>query len=252
MVTIYKILFHKGCKEYVLDELKEKYPLIDIVKIANEYIEFRSDSISIEKFRNIYSATLVTDGKRTLNLSRRKWRKKFVPAGLDPSIAYIMCKVANIDDNCIVYDPFCGSSVLPISAILYFNAKRAICSDISGKAVEMSKQNFKFADIDVSRYLLFQSGICDVKLNKRNVDVIISNLPFGIRVGSHRENVCSYKCLESIAKRILRKKGRLLLLTQEKRLLRDVFKKEDWNVRSVFQVDSGGLLPEVFLLMKRY
>ena len=163
----------------------------------------------------------------------------------------IMCKVANIDENCIVYDPFCGASVLPISAILYFNAKRVICSDISGKAIEMSKQNFKTANIDMSRYLLFQSDVCDVKLNKQNVDVIISNLPFGIRVGSHIGNVCSYGCLESIAKRILKKKGRLLLLTQEKKLLRDVFKKEDWNVKSVLQVDSGGLLPEVFLLTRR-
>lgn len=247
----YKISFRRGLQDYVLNELKEKYPLIDVVKIAKEYIEFRNDGICIEDFRNIYSATLITDGRRTLNLSRRKWRKKFVPAGLDPSIAYIMCKVANIDENCIVYDPFCGASVLPISAILYFNAKRAICSDISGKAIEMSKQNFKTANIDMSRYLLFQSDVCDVKLNKQNVDVIISNLPFGIRVGSHMGNVCSYGCLESIAKRILKKKGRLLLLTQEKKLLRNVFKKEDWNVKSVFQVDSGGLLPEVFLLTRR-
>lgn len=247
----YKISFRKGLQDYVLNELKEKYPLIDVVKIAKEYIEFRNDGICIEDFRNIYSATLITDGRRTLNLSRREWRKKFVSAGLDPSIAYIMCKMANIDENCIVYDPFCGASVLPISAILYFNAKRAICSDISGKAIETSKQNFKTANIDMSRYLLFQSDVCDVKLNKQNVDVIISNLPFGIRVGSHMGNVCSYGCLESIAKRILKKKGRLLLLTQEKKLLRNVFKKEDWNVKSVFQVDSGGLLPEVFLLTRR-
>lgn len=247
----YKISFHKGLQDYVLNELKEKYPLIDIVKIAKEYIEFRNDGICIEVFRNIYSATLITDGKKTLNLSKREWRKKFVPAGLDPSIAYIMCKVANIDDNCIVYDPFCGASVLLISAILYFNAKRVICSDISGKAIEMSKQNFKTANIDMSRYLLFQSDVCDVKLNKQNIDVIISNLPFGIRVGSHKENIRSYECLESLASRVLRKKGKLVLITQEKKLLRDVFKKEDWNVKSVLQVDSGGLLPEVFLLTRR-
>lgn len=249
---MYKVQFHKGCKEYVLDELKEKYPTVKIERVTNEYIEFSDEKfLNIDIFRNIYSASSITDGKKTINLSKRDWRKKFVPAGLDPSIAYIMCKIANIDSNTILYDPFCGASVLPITAILYFDAKRVICSDISGKAIEMGKSNFRSANICVSKYLLFRSGVCDVRLNKQNVDVIISNLPFGIRVGNHKENIRSYECLERLARRVLRKKGKLVLITQEKKLLREIFKKDYWNVKSILQVDSGGLLPEIFLVMRK-
>ena len=70
MLSKYKISFHKGLQNYVLNELKEKYPLIDIVKIAKEYIEFRNDGICIEDFRNIYSTTLITLLHRRLRTKR--------------------------------------------------------------------------------------------------------------------------------------------------------------------------------------
>lgn len=97
----------------------------------------------------------------------------------------------------------------------------------------------------------FKSDIKDVTLNKKNIDKIISNLPFGIRVGTHDDNVSSYMYLENLADRLLRTKGKLVLLTQEKKLLRETFKKEKWKVKSVLRVDEGGLLPEVFIIERR-
>lgn len=57
--------------------------------------------------------------------------------------------------------------------------------------------------------------------------------------------------LENLADRLLRTKGKLVLLTQEKKLLRETFKKEKWKVKSVLRVDEGGLLPEVFIIERR-
>jgi hypothetical protein len=34
-------------------------------------------------------------------------------------------------------------------------------------------------------------------------------------------------------------------------LIREVFKKENWNVKSVLRVNEGGLLPEVFEITKK-
>jgi tRNA G10 N-methylase Trm11 len=159
--------------------------------------------------------------------------------------------VADLREEDIVYDPFCGAGVIPITALKYFNVKRVICSDISGKAVEKSEINFKAAGIDKNRYRLFRNDIRDIRLNKRNVDKIVSNLPFGIRVGEHNDNKEIYLSLEKVAERVLRKKGLLVLLTQEKKLLREVFSKENWNVKSVLRVNEGGLLPEVFVIERR-
>ena len=133
----------------------------------------------------------------------------------------------------------------------YFGIKRVICSDISSKAIHASRKNFEATGIEENRYKLFKSDIRDVKLSKRNIDKIVSNLPFGIRVGEHGNNMEIYKSLELLAKKLLRKKGFLVLLTQEKKLLREIFKKEEWNIKSILRVDEGGLLPEVFVIKRK-
>jgi len=248
----YTLKILQGTSEYVLKELKEKYPNIQIVKVGKAEILFNSDVEDINSFRNLYSPTYIEDSNgRILNLSKREWRKEYVPAGINPSLAYILCMIADLRKEDIVYDPFCGAGVIPITALKYFNVKRVICSDISGKAVEKSEINFKAAGIDKNRYRLFRNDIRDIRLNKRNVDKIVSNLPFGIRVGEHNDNKEIYLSLEKVAERVLRKKGLLVLLTQEKKLLREVFSKENWNVKSVLRVNEGGLLPEVFVIERR-
>jgi len=250
-IYVYKIFFLDGTLKYVLEELKQKYPNIKVVKESSKELIFEYTDSDINIFRNLYSPISIEDGKgNRLDLSKREWRGEFVPAGINPSLAYIMCMVSNLKESDIVYDPFCGSSVLGITALKYFSVKRVICSDISNTAIKKSKKNYIFADIPESMYILFRSDIQDVHLNKRNIDLIISNLPFGIRVGNHDENISSYSSLERLAKRLLRKKGRLVLLTQEKTLLREVFKKEEWSVKSVLRVDEGGLLPEIFKISR--
>lgn len=247
----YKLTLLDGTQKYVLKELLFKYPDIKIQSQADTEIVFESDISTIETFRNLYSPTHIENDNQKINLSDREWRLEYVPAGINPSLAYIMCMVAELEEKDIVYDPFCGASVIPITALKYFNVKRVICSDISGNAVEKSKRNFYGANIDGDRYKLFGCDIKKNKLSKQNIDKIICNLPFGIRVGSHEDNQESYKALEVLAKKILRTKGKIVLLTQEKVLLREVFKKEDWNVKSVMRVNEGGLLPEVFEITKK-
>jgi len=246
-INRYELFILEGTLEYVLLEVKNKYPSVNIAKEYKDRIIFESEKKDIKVFRNLYSPIGIENEQGIkLDLSKREWRKEYVPAGINPSLAYLMCMIANLKDNDIVYDPFCGSGVLPISAFKYFNIKKAICSDISGSAVEKCKNNFNTANIDKSRYMIFRSDINDVYLNKRNIDLIISNLPFGIRVGNHTENISSYIALENLASKVLRKKGRLILLTQEKKLIREIFKKGVWSVKSVLEVNEGGLRPEVF------
>lgn len=248
----YKLRFLTGTSEFVSCELKEKYPGIEIIERNESEVVFKSEEDNIEKFRNLYSPTYIEDSRgKIINLSRREWRKAFVPAGINPSLAYILCMVAKLKEEDILLDPFCGSSVIPITALKYFNIKRVICSDISSKAIFASRGNFKEAGIEESRYKLFRSDIKDIKLSKRNIDKIVTNLPYGIRVGDHNGNIETYKSLELLAKKLLRKKGLLVLLTQEKKLIREVFGKEEWNTKSLARVNEGGLFPEVFVIRRR-
>ena len=245
----YTLKILKGTKNFVKEELLSKYPKTDILKVDDEKILFESEN-DIEEFRNLYSPTHITDEKEiVLNLSRRDWRKEYVSAGINPSLAYIMCMIADLKENDILLDPFCGASTIPITAIKYFNIKRCICIDISDSAIVKSKQNFLNAKIEEDRYKLFRKNIRDIKLNKRNIDKIVSNLPFGIRVGDHEDNISVYTHLEELSNRLLRKKGSIVLLTQEKKLVQEVFK--NWDIKSITQVNEGGLLPEIFLIKRK-
>ena len=248
----YTLNFLHGTQPFVVKELLEKYPDINIEKKSPDSLAFSPIESDIETFRNLYSPSHIKDENgKELNLSRRPWRKEYVPAGIDPSLAYIMCQIADMDNNTILYDPFCGAGTIPITALSYFNIKKSICSDISGTAIEKCKTNFELTDITEEKYIIFRSGIKDIKLNKQNVDRIITNLPFGIRVGSHEENVKIYKDLEDKADRLLRTKGQLIILTQEKKLIRDTFRKDKWNVESVARINEGGLLPEIFRIERK-
>jgi len=246
----YKLTILEGTQGYVLKELVSKYPDTNIQLQSETEIVFESEISTIETFRNLYSPTHIENEIQKLNLSDREWRIEYVPAGINPSLAYIMCMIADLKDSDIVYDPFCGASVIPITALKYFNVKRVMCSDLSGNAIEKSKRNFFAANIDGSKYKLFGCDIKKNKLSKQNIDKIISNLPFGIRVGNNEDNKESYQALEDLAKKILRRKGKIVLLTQEKVLIREVFKKSNWNVKSVIRVNEGGLLPEIFEITK--
>jgi len=249
-MSIYKLKTLEGTNDFVKKELLEKYPSIKITEEEKTNISFESPTDSIDEFRNLLSPTHIQNEKKDINLSKREWRKEFIPAGIDPSLAYIMCMIAELKEDDIVYDPFCGTSVLPITSLLYFNVKRVICSDISGNAIVKSKVNFNAANIKEEKYKIVRSDINDVKFRKQNIDVILSNLPFGIRVGNHEENISAYKGLEKLARIVLRKKGMLILLTQEKTLIREIFKKDYWEVESIINVNQGGLYPEVFKIQR--
>jgi len=252
-ISTYTLDFLHGTQPFVIKELLEKYPDINIETKNNHSLTFTSEESDIETFRDLYSPSHIkdTNGKE-LSLSKRTWRKEYVPAGTDPSLAYIMCQIAGMDGNTILYDPFCGAGTIPISALLYFNIKKVICSDIGGTAIEKCKKNFESSKISQDKYLIFRSSIKDIKLNKQNIDRIITNLPFGIRVGTHEDNVKIYKALEEKTRSLLRTKGELILLTQEKKLIRDTFKKDFWIVESIARINEGGLLPEIFRIRKKH
>lgn len=247
----FKLNFFEGTEDFVLKELKQKYPDVEIVSKNSKEIIFSTNIFEIENFRNLYSPTHIESNSKKINLFRRKWKKESVSAGLNPSLAYVLCMVADLRGEDILLDPFCGASTIPITALKYFNIKRVLCSDISSNAVEKSKKNFKNAKISKERYRLFQSDVGKVRLNKKNVDRIVSNLPFGVRAKNHEKNIKAYEDFEKLANKILRKKGIIVVLTQEKVLLRKVFKKEKWKVKSITRINEGGLFPEVFEILRR-
>jgi len=257
----YKLKIIPGTKEFVLKELSTKFPDSKVFKDRSEIaITFESEVSDIDVFRQLYSPLYVVliveslEGRLSKverNLFRKEWRKDFVPAGINPSLAYIMCQMAEINDQDIVLDPFCGGGTLPITASLYFGAKKVLASDISGNAVDITIQNIKHAHLNKNKYVVFRSDVSKLKLQKDYINKVVTNLPFGIRTGDHESNLRIYSTFAKYMNTILKIDSHLVILTQEKELVRSVFNKVKFTLLNEYDVNQGGLIPTIFIFKKK-
>jgi hypothetical protein len=93
----YILEFLAGTSKFVKEELLLKYPNTQISGENQTSLTFLTEGSDLETFRNLYSPSHIKDSNgKELNLSKRPWRKEYVPAGINPSLAYIMCQIANM------------------------------------------------------------------------------------------------------------------------------------------------------------
>ena len=247
-MAIFKVEVIIGTEEVVKKEFKEKFG-VELSKIKLGFLTFSSEN-QLADFRNIYTALRISDDKKTINLFRREWRKSFVPAGVNPALAYILCQLADIKAEDIVLDPFCGGGTIPITASIYFHAQKVIASDISGKAIDISMENFESAKIPQSAFMCFRGNVSQLKFPDNYVDKIITNMPFGIRTGNHDENIKIYNIFIKKSEKILKPGGQMVVLTQEKSLFLNSLSGSRLNLKDHFMIRQGGLTPWIFVITK--
>lgn len=77
---------------------------------------------------------------------------------------------------------------------------------------------------------------------------VVTNMPFGIRVGDHRQNTTLYKDFFSLLPNLLKPQGLLVLYTQEITLSKDLFDKTAGiKLLEIHRFEVGGLKPAVFI-----
>ncbi len=246
----YHLKIIPGTNQFVIDELIAKFPQTIINHQANDRIEFSSTINDILEFENIHSAISITNSdKFNINLHKKSWRIKTLPASTHPSLAYILCQIAKLKPTDTIYDPFCGCGTIPITAIKLFNIKQAFASDLSGKAIDFCQINSEKAHISNKKLIIFRSNISMTKLAPSSINSIISNLPFGIRTGNHEKNIKLYKILSHKCQSMLHINGVGIFLTQEKKLFLETF-SPIFQVKKITTVDIGGLTPDIYKIKK--
>ncbi|MDO8570537.1 MAG: methyltransferase [Candidatus Daviesbacteria bacterium] len=248
---LYSLKTIPNTEEFVENELISKFPKIKIVSKNKGKIIFQTENYSISEFRAIHSALLV-DNNHSIqhNLYRRNWRVDFIPAGINPALAYILCQVASLNKDDILLDPFCGGSTIPITALLYFDINKAFASDVSGRAIDVSEKCFQASGITKNRFVLFRSNVSMIKLKPKTITKVITNMPFGIRSGDHEKNIKLYNIFNLKLRSMLTDNGVIVLLTQEKNLVYETMGK-NFNIKLIMVPEQGGLRPGVFRLTKK-
>ena len=185
----------------------------------------------------------------TLSDNRFDYRKKELPASIHPTTAAGVLALVGpyLKENAVVADPCCGSGTMLLERAQITKC-RLMGVDIVPSALEAAHENSEAAQLPVELHL----GDARFWKPTEPLDEVISNLPFGNRVGGHRSNQKLYESLVRNLAEWLRPGGIAVLYTMEMQLLRRlVLRAPKLVLVKEYRTDAGGLHPTVFLIQRK-
>lgn len=181
------------------------------------------------------------------------WTRRFgqlerTPWSTNPVVAEILVRLAKLRDQHRVLDPFCGTGTLLMAAHSTAPAAALTGSDIDDRALALAMINFSRFGVDGQLRL---GDAVLIPEPDSSVDRVICNLPFGKRVGSHDGNKIIYPAALNEIRRILTADGRVVLLTDDKRLLRTaIARTAGLKIVRERLLRFSGVTPTVFVLRR--
>ncbi|PVD24519.1 hypothetical protein C0Q70_15002 [Pomacea canaliculata] len=147
----------------------------------------------------------------------------FGPTTLRPTICHNMLRMCKIRDGHIVCDPMCGTGSISIQGSLAWPKTFQLCGENHPKALE--KVSLNTQALNLKRTSRNQGTLktdalrwdaCHLPIRDSMVDIFVTDLPFGNRIGSRVDNRKLYpKILDEMA-RVGRAGARACLLTEDK------------------------------------
>ncbi len=183
---------------------------------------------------------------------RFEYRKHRLSASIHPAIAAALCRYSlefcEPGKPLRVLDPCCGSGTLLIERGLLSPCAALTGVDIAKNAIDMAKENGHLAH-SPARFL---QKDCLAFTADAPFDLVISNLPFGSRVGTHKDNERLYAGLVEKLPEWLAPGGTAILYTMEYTLLKRCLALQQSLVPAgKARTQAGGLMPFVVAIKKR-
>ena len=230
-----------GPETFRIDPLRDRWALRDRLV---EQLSWRNDPAD-------WQLNLTRDGGLLLAQVGALYRSsrfpamRRIPASTNPLIAAVLTQLLKARPGDLVYDPYCGAGTLLIELYAHDPTLILLGSDVSAAAL---------AEAGANRPLfgsapLLRADAGRLPVANGSVDRLISNLPFGKRVGSHAGNTKLYPAFLAELTRVLRADGRAVLLTEDKKLFREsVQTTHGLRIVRDVQLESGGLHPSAYVL----
>ncbi len=234
------------------------YTSIDIQKAAGQAL--------VDKYHKKvdlkgYEIEIIVDviGKRCwigVSLTRDSLHKRFErpfqhTAAIKPPLAYAMLRLADLRPGHVLLDPMCGGGTIPIEAAqIYGSLIRIFASDNNQRALEGAMKNAEAAGVrDIIQFSLLDARHIDRAFQR--VDRIVTNPPFGVRIGEWETLKPLYASFLEAASRVLLEEGILVIITLRATSFRDlVFKNRRFIIAHERVVEAGGLYPHIFVLKR--
>jgi len=179
--------------------------------------------------------------------SRRFPALERAPVTSNPVMAAVLVRIAKVRRGQVVYDPFCGTGTILIEAGLAREVT-LLGSDIARGLLPLARRNAALLGVPAS---FAAADATHLPIRDASIDRLISNLPFGKRVGSHEDNTRLYPAFLTELRRVLAPDGRAVLLSDDKRLFRESVDRARLRIVKETLLASGGLHPTAFVVLHR-
>lgn len=170
------------------------------------------------------------------------------------TIAYNLIQIANVQPGEIVCDPLCGSGVIPVECSKNWYENFVIATDLFETAIDKSRTNFDANDL-FKRTDLLRCDSTKLPIRDNTIDVFVTDLPFGKRMGTKMDNKKLYPLLITEMIRCSRlESARIVILTQDKlnanKTIYNRMTQKYCKFERAYHVNVGGLNASVYLLKR--
>lgn len=162
-------------------------------------------------------------------ISKREFTEKNLNKGeLRPELAYLMCCFAELKENDVIAEPFCGYGSIPIQLAKKFRFLHLYVSDIDEEKITALKEKKYFKQNDFVS-IEVQDAFSLKQIKDNSVDVIISDPPWGFfeDVG---DIALFYDKMFYSFKRILKNDGKMIILSARKDELEYAAEKNNYKI----------------------
>jgi tRNA (guanine6-N2)-methyltransferase len=180
-------------------------------------------------------------------MRHREYKVAHRTASLRPAAAAALGWLAGVDERDVVLDPFCGAGTILIERANLGRYAELIGSDRDAEALAAARLNVgpRYKPIRLEGW-----DAAALPLGDASVTKIITNLPWGIRYGSHGENRKLYPAWIAEFNRVLAPGGRMVLLSAEWTLMRELAARRRIKIEQALQVAILGARASIFICAK--
>ncbi|XP_033922282.1 tRNA (guanine(6)-N2)-methyltransferase THUMP3 isoform X2 [Melopsittacus undulatus] len=233
---------------------------------VQEHFQWKADmtNFDVEVLLNIHNNEVVVGIALTEESLHRRNITHFGPTTLRSTLAYGMLRLCDPQPTDIIIDPMCGTGAIPIEGATEWPSCYHIAGDNNPQAVKRAANNIcsllkknenKESASPGIPLDIIQWDICNLPLRTGSVDIIVSDMPFGKRIGSKKKNWDLYPaCLMEMGRICTPGTGRAVLLTQDKKCFAKALSRlgHIWRRAQTVWVNVGGLHAAVYLLRRTW
>lgn len=203
------------------------------------------DHADIEFWATMIDGELIIAVRLTDETMRhREYKVAHLPGSLRPTIAAAMNWLAEPSPDDTMLDPFCGTGTILIERAHLGRYRLLLGSDRDPEALRAATTNIgpRFKPLELHPW-----DAAAIPLADGSVDKIVTNLPWGMRHGSHGENRRLYPRFISEFRRLVRPGGLIVMLTAEMRLMNELMTREAFHAERHVRVNVLGAVAAIYV-----